>query len=638
MAELIARLGIAGAAVALGLLRPDLGAAFAGQAAALFSAGSILLFLLERRGMRPPGLSAAAAVLDILFIGALVARLGWLDRAGFAALAPMAWAASRHLGPPALMAPMAAAALLAAQNLFGAEPIGAWHAAAAAGVAIVGLLLPSRPRLLAVEVEKELPIPKSGAEAPLTNDLLEIRESYRAVRDHAAALELRSRKDRISVLAVLAALGPEGGFNALAKSLLESSGADGLTLYSVAQYGERMVVRSASGDVPEQMAVEAFEAPSRLGEGQLRHRIDQLVRTLRTPDSAARSATIILKHQGKVAGMACVFAKNLDAAAEAAQRLQESAETIGLLVRQICLREEEDRRRHEAEMLYAVASISAGADTRRTLAQRIVREMADLLGLDVLSLAAVQEGELNVLGHKGPDLPAMELLSFGFGQGHKGWLASGAPEVAMHDARADMRLDSREAIKRRIGSLVVIPISTASDPEACLIASSFRVGGIDVGALETLRMIAAELGHAFARIGHRSSPSEGMATPVELFKAVQDEGSGCLVYMEVLRRSDLVEGYGRAAVTHAIATFARRVKAMLPAGCLVCRRDEGDFVAYLRGMDERAAIAWANDAAATASMIGIPTPDKRANIPLAIRAKTAILAPEPAAKRSKVAA
>jgi GGDEF domain-containing protein len=622
MVELFLRLAAAGAAVGWAGLSPSLGLAFAGQGAGIFAAVSIFLFLLERKELRSPGISTAAAVGDAFFIAAILSRGGQMDRFGAACAIPILWASIRHQANPALTGPLSAGAMLASQNLFGIVGL-TWPALVNALLtACLGLLAQQSQKIVTItkieEAEPTILVPVP--EAP--DDYLELRENFRQLRDHASVLERRSRRDKLGVQTYQAVLsGLEPPCQAMAKKMMDGCGATGLTLYTVSEFGDKMIVQSTSGDVPDQLHSASFDTPLKAPEGAIRHKIEKLVQTIRPVDSS--SGTVMLKSRGRIVGMACIFAKNPDALDESRTRLEEAGDSLGATLKLIIDREEEARRLREVELLYTVACTASGSDTVSTLSQRVVRELSDMLAVDHMSLWVLDGSQPHLAARKGAEDSHFDILRLPYGPGLEGWVAAGCPELALHDAKSDSRLDSRETVRRRIGSYILIPILTSQKTEALLVATSSRIHGLDSSHLETLRVVASEVGQAFGRLGSGIKTSEGLATPKELFSAVQDSGAGCLVYMEIPRREELADSYGRAALAQAIAKFAQRIRSRLPAGALLCRRDEGDYVAYLRDMNEEAATSWANEAAATASMIALTTPDGRARIPLALKAKTA---------------
>ncbi|HWA83996.1 MAG TPA: hypothetical protein VG820_11200, partial [Fimbriimonadaceae bacterium] len=115
----------------------------------------------------------------------------------------------------------------------------------------------------------------------------------------------------------------------------------------------------------------------------------------------------------------------------------------------------------------------------------------------------------------------------------------------------------------------------------------------------------------------------GLMTPQEFWLATEG-GSGSLVYLEPLRRDQTVANFGYAAFEEALRKLAHQVRAKLPAGGSLCRRNQGDFLVYL-DIDEERARAWANEVAASAALIAISTSDPAKRVPLALRARVAQL-------------
>jgi hypothetical protein len=66
----------------------------------------------------------------------------------------------------------------------------------------------------------------------------------------------------------------------------------------------------------------------------------------------------------------------------------------------------------------------------------------------------------------------------------------------------------------------------------------------------------------------------------------------------------------------------------VPSGSLICRRDDGDYIVFLRGQNEETARVWANEIVATAALVPLTTLDGRNRMPMALRAKVATLTPQ----------
>ncbi len=626
MLELIARLVAAALALAAAgfLGKPSFDLTW--RVGLFVSTYSAFVFLLEKRKLRNAGVSGFVAVADAWALAVLMAQAGQLERFGFVVLAPMALAVTRDGSNPASMAPLATSALLVCSNLFGGKGMTAPILVQAGCVLGIGLMVNQR-RIVVTQTLQIEPPPANPLESEPPYAYLELRENFRALRDHARELENRSRRDKmVTQLWEAAQSVTETTCGALAAKLQELTGANGLTLYAVSQIGEKMVVQAFSGHVPQDARTAAFDVPRGVGVNGIKDAMDRAVRAVRDPEVDTETRCVLLKDRGRVLGMVSLFHPNPEKLAEAADRAEEAASTTAALIRQHTEREELNRRLREAEMLYLVAGTSTGAETPTTIASRVAREIWESLRLDHLSVFFMDGFQAIQAVSHGASSRLLEAMSFGAGNGVKGWMGAGSPELFLFDAFDDQRLPKNEALRRRVGSFALIPLQFGERPFGYITAATHRVGGIDAGQLETLRVVGAELGQALARLEHGYRNSEGLATPKE-FRAILDGAAdGSLVYLELIRREELVESYGKPAVSYAVRKFATRMRAKLPVGGVMCRREEGDYVVYLRGMDESAARSWANDAAATASMIGITTPDGRARIPLALRAKVAKIA------------
>ena len=202
--------------------------------------------------------------------------------------------------------------------------------------------------------------------------------------------------------------------------------------------------------------------------------------------------------------------------------------------------------------------------------------------------------------------------------------------AAVLHREGDGARSGRPAIKRRVGSFAAVPLQFTETPYGFITAATQRVGGIDASALETLRIVAAEMSQAFARLENPHRDAEGLMTPKE-FKIACNRCDGALVHIDVLRRAELAESYGQPALDMAVRRFASKARARLPLGGALCRRDNGDYMFFLPEWETEQATRWANDLIATYSAVAVSTPDGRLRIPLAMRAKTALITPQPVA-------
>jgi putative methionine-R-sulfoxide reductase with GAF domain len=622
MFEFSARILLAGGivfAASFGLFDFDL----AWKAAAALGALGIFGHRLEARGMRNPGIAGFFAVADAFVVSWLLGAAGALEGLGFLVLAPCVWAAARHRARPLHMAPLASASLLATHALqSGLAMPPKLLLAQAAAILLVGLILPQTPE----KNEEPAPQPMSLAQ-PVENALLELREKYRQLREAYQDLDRRSRRDRISARLHEAREGSRATFyTRVAAKVAELTGARGLVLYTVAQFAETMVVRSTSGTVDDAVADMSLPIDLKRGIAFVEDSTEKMLACVR-PESGARWRNIVLGHEGRVVGMLSMSHDDPDALDEAVRTAEEIAPAAAAILADEARRERFERRVREAELMYDLGVLCHGAGSRPDLAARVVRELAELLRLDHAAVYLLDGDGSILLSQQGARVRLIDQMSFAKGGGVAGWRAIGAPELLLFDVRADSRCPAKEALRARVGSYAVVPLSVGDDPVGFLSAATHRTGGIDLRDAEALRIAAAELGQALARIEAPAAEAEGVMTPGEFQRHVAGR-EGCLVHLEPMRRLDLIEAFGAPALNHALRTFVRRLRARLPVGGAICRRAEGDYVVYLPGSDEGAASRWANEVAALGAMIGLRTPDGAASIPLALRARVARWAPQ----------
>lgn len=622
MAELALRLMLAAAAAAVD---PHM----LGPAAGLYAASAVTAALFRRRGFWKPSAGALFAAADAAILAALMTATHTLDNFGFAALIPVFWTRWKHDAPrwTSVGAGLAVAGGAAAVRT--GVP-GMMEMAQAAGVLLLGLTpLPSKalpePEIRLEDLVAEYDeIELKLVEQPRPNES-ELRASYKDLKSRYETLERQSRHDRFASRAMRAYLDAvENPFSALAMNLMDDCGAEGLTLYAMPPTKGRLVVQSVSGRVPEKVLTESFDAPSNISEGQLKHRLHQLTNALREPHSMLTHGSVLLKHRGRVVGLVSLFhsvSRELD---DCVAKAELAAEALGALLVLHMERQSLKRKAGMAELMHAAASAVDGAGDAETMSQRVIRDLWPLLDLDHLSINLLEKDGARCIASDGATVDPLEPMSFGFGPGLHGWLRSGAPELAMLDARSDLRLEREDAIRLRLGSVVVEPLGTASAPIGYLCATSHRTHGISEDELEVLRSVAADVGRAMLRVSRPRLQAEGLATASEFRAALTEAELGSLVQIEPLRINELREQTEAEAIDAALRSLALRLKNTLPPGGLICRRETGAFAVLLRGWTETEASKWANEAVTTASFIAVTAKDGR-RLPLAVRAKAAAL-------------
>jgi hypothetical protein len=624
MFELSARLIAAGFVTLLAGLLDASAFEVAWRTAIVFAAYSVLGYQLENRGMKNPGIAGFIAAADAAAIACMLAAAGRLDDFGFLVLAPCAYAAARYGSLPTAMAPLAAVSLLASSMLIQGKTPGPLLMAQAGAVLALGLLLNHKRIVMTFNREMD-PIEPLAAREP--DAYLELRESYRQLKDLYRDLDGRNKIDRLCKQLYETRLAQgEGFYQRLGVKLRELTGTERLAIYTLAQFSNTMVVRAVVGDFPVSMQDAGLDVDLNQAAIVVRERMEEAVRAIVPPDARATTGTILLHHHGKLIGMLTLGHLNSYKAEEARRNAESVAPFIAALIVEELRSSAHECRLRETEVLYETAVTLAGAGTPTAMAARIVRELYPVLDVDHLSVFWL-DGENSIqAAHAGMALRFLEAMSFTEGQGIKGWLGCGSPELAVYNVGDDSRCPSDQTLKLRINSFCAIPIQFTDQPFGYIAAATHRVGGIDLPTMGTLRTIAAEMGQAVSRLTFGvEATGEGLMTANEFQHFVTETGEGTMVVLETLRKDHLYDTFGKPAIDHALRRLALRMRAKLPQGGALCRRANGDFAAFLVGCDEPFASSWANEMAAVASMIGLKTPDGRARIPLAVRAKVAKL-------------
>ena len=220
----------------------------------------------------------------------------------------------------------------------------------------------------------------------------------------------------------------------------------------------------------------------------------------------------------------------------------------------------------------------------------------------------------------------LDSMKFEHGRGVEGWISSGCGEICLIDARSNDMLPSELIIKERVGSCVILPIGSESNPVGYISAASGRIAGIDMSDVETLRAAAAELSRLLSRRDRPNEESDGILSPKQFIERVA-RVEGVMITLLPLQIKDLEQKYGKPAMAHAMRTVMLRIRPHVPYGALMCRHPDGMFMVYLPGASREAATEWANEVSSKTPSAGIRTPDGSQKIPLQLRVKVAALDP-----------
>jgi len=625
MFELSIRLIGAGLATfAAGILDPT-AFAIVWKVCLFFGAYSIVVYQLELRGLRNSGIAGFIAVTDAIVIALLLGTVNRIDDLGFLTLAPCAYAAARFGSMPTAMAPLAATGLISSSMVMQGKPPTALLMVQAGAVLLVGLLMNHRRIIITVNGEsatERMLDEHDRREEP--EDVIELREGYRQLKEKVRELEATGRRDRVCCQLYEAKLARDENYHKrFVRKIRELCKVESVALYTLSQFADTLVVRSTAGDMSANLADAALSVDMRLSQAQLQTRVQEALAAIIGHESKSMVANVLLSLHGRVTGMLVLYDPSPIRLAVGKETAESLSGFVAAMLYDESKRAEQERRLRETELLYEIATICNGADTPNNLAARVVRELDTIIETDHLSVHWLDDGYSIMASHVGATYQALDAVSFANGPGVEGWLSVGAPELDMTDISQDARCNKEMSLKMRIGSLCVVPIQFSEQPFGFICATTCRTGGLDAPEIETLRVVAAEMGQALARLRSASEPQQGLMTPREFQQRVQETGAGCIVVLETLRKKQLSEAFGKPAIEHAQRQLALRIRSKLPVGGCICRRSQGDYAVFLPGCDEPFARSWANEIAALASMIGLRTPDGKSKIPLAVRGKAA---------------
>lgn len=595
---------------------------------------------IERKGGRGPMLAGGFALLDSCMTGVVLGTMGMLQAGAFLLVLSPLWAVTRYAAPSTLLIPGVVGVLAGASSLFTSQGFDQSFYQPAAAFAMIlmaasGGLVPKRRIIpLANQVDPGILVEQE-------DDILVLREAYRSLRDHYYKKERSARVGTIAKKMLEAAFSGQA-WSEIAKSLQEELGLKGVRIYAAGHSGSRLVWRAGSGPMPDSPSGGRSLSTSG-GSGALQERVDTLLNAIKQDEPEVITVTQVIRDQGRVCGLIVMDADSEAKLKEAEDRLQPALSLIGRTISHIAKRTDETRRVKESEILYSVVSLAKGAASQEVLAERILRELTEVIPADRMCIVRLKAGKAVTLAQEGAGPEPINLYSFAYGSGWQGWLKTSGPELHLLDPLEDTRVDSEAAFKSRIRSVCHLPLFADDEIIGWISASSARSGALDESHLTTLRIVASEAGPALAAAATaKGLVGTGLASPKEFVKALQTLTDGAVVAVEVPALEDLRHRFGSAPLSQALNRASRMLCAKAPPGSLVCRRAEGDFLVLIRGAAAASAQSWANEVTASAAMITLSSPDGSQRLSLALRAKVVESAAEeaipPRAKKMKVPA
>ena len=452
--------------------------------------------------------------------------------------------------------------------------------ATAIGIAAMAWLIDrSKP---AMPTYLQAPVPAAFAPIQGAPDELyeSLRERYRGLRGAYKTLELDSAASRAVVTLAEWRSDDDRTQVGLAKKVREIAGVEGAAIFVVPDARDCFALAGSSGTAP----TDAFTLPVSLQASPIVLR-ETAERELRAASSRATSriATVLLTDRGRLVGIAALF----DADRSVIEAGVAAVERISSYVAGVVRDEHETLRLRERiaqlELLNRFtgrAREGSTADTATSICGEVASELA-LDGCAIVDLTGTPAKPLAAVGDAVTDL-----LTFPGGPDLRGWMGAGAPELVIDDAREDQRCDEALALRRGVGSLIVLPLVSSGSLIGALVSWTTKRRGISSVAIGTLRALApVVLRQVF---GGFATSKPGLVDADTFWHGTQ--GPGSFVEIDLGRTSgssappDLQEAR-RLLLTSALGR--------LPYGGLMTRRTAGTLLAFLPGYDETSAQKWA---------------------------------------------
>jgi GAF domain len=536
---------------------------------------------------------------DVSAIGVFTGASGALNGFGFLAVIPAIYSINRRQAHP-IMASVAGMSMYLGFALFAkGVPALDFHAKALAITLAGCFAVPKRQVAVASEpvVAESVEVAAVEQTSPELEDL---RSTHERLLERQRRLEEQVVRDRAAK--ELVSFRPESDpHHELARKIAEVTGSEAVVIYVRAESADDLVVQGTYGEWPTVLRDTAIPLlPGEKADG-MRWAIESQVSGLL---DEGHHSTTLLHREDRVIGLVVARCDQSNPLC-----LDEFSEIVSTHIIEIAEKSRIQNRLRESEIQYAVASVTQGAITADSLAERAVRELSTLVRADSMSIVWTYDGEAQVAATQGESLDVIPILSLRQGLGLDGWLHAGAPEIAAFRTMVDPHCNPGEAMHSRIGSFILIPLQSGPTPFGFLVAATHRSGGLDTADLLALRTLGIELSRTISRL-NQPVVEEGLVTPTEFHELTRV--GGAIVYIEPIRS----EG---AQIDQAVRQFSHVVRGKLPTTGIVCRRDQDDLLAFLSGFSHDDAVSWANEIQALASMIST------GNKPLAVRTKVAYL-------------
>lgn len=622
-----------------------------GQFCAFWATIYLIDWILGRREMRTDATNSFVALADVTALSVGLAHFHFLGLAGVTVSVPVLILAFTRRSPMAKLSPLVLGIVLSVANLYHI-PLSSLDLLANAAFAtlLVALLGNSKRREQTAEefevaeewVPDALQLQEESAHLPMlslvqaqvendgyqfeepSHDFVELRENFRRLKEHAQFLEDKVKSERLATRLIDSLpQGTDADFAHLANLLRELCGARGLTIYSVSSTTNSLTVRVATGDVPYRVRTEMLSLDTAKSDVRLRA---EALMNLRDSEDETPSAVILLKRSGSLVGMIWISCDHLAALNSARDQLEECSDVVGKWLHFILCQSLIQGRLAELDLLYSLQTVVEGSESTRALLSRATQELWGRFELDHLAISLVEDGELTSISTEGARIKILDAIRSENGMGVSAWIESGAPRVHVVDAHESLEIAADEAIRRRIGSLMVLPLYCGRDLYGVLTAATHRKGGVDPAQADRLRLLGSELSSALTRLQGIKSISHGLVTISEFQKLIATE-EGSLVVLEPLKATDLLSTFGEDVLEDALNELALKLRPNLPVDGALCRRAT-DLIAFFPQMKLDEARRWANEAVGLSTLYQISLRFGGASQLLAIRGKATEISPK----------
>ena len=430
MFEFGARIVLAGGLVFFAGTTGLVGFSLAIGVASALGVMAVAAHALEAKGLYDGAGAGLHGALESLALSLMLVDAGLIERLGFLALAPYAWATVRRRAPWTAGAFAVAFALVSAYALLKRSEPSTGLILQAGGALVIGLLLSLRRDEAPYDIETVLPVAEDG----------ELRGRFRALREAYTLLEERASRD-VHASEIARAATPD----AMAQTVRDATEASGAALFAPVDDGWQAIGRA--GILPEELS-EAFRSARSLQE---------------------QGATLFFA-AGRAVGAAWVPEGSRNV-------LASLSEVLSTRLADRMAAEAERRKRRAAELRI---ELMEGGDSPDAVA----RALASLTGADSVEFGSLSAFGATPLGRFGPPCALPSALRHENGPGLDGWASAGKPTVWVSDARRDERLDGRDSLRARTAALALIPLG---DGRAYAWAAWHTTGAARPTALSTMR-------------------------------------------------------------------------------------------------------------------------------------------------------